>query len=422
MFLGSGASARTFAWAAGGFLFESPVTWYAARGWEMSPGYEQAAALNLARPIEPECLSCHATGVRHRAATQNGYADQPFAEHGIGCERCHGPGKEHAARAGQGKIVNPVKLPARLRDSVCQQCHLTGVERVFRPGRGPMDFRAGQDFDDWAAVFVTDGGDEGGAHVTSHSERLAASRCKQASGNRLWCGSCHDAHGAAPAYDAKCRSCHVDDREHFTAQSGCTSCHMPRVPAKDVLHASLTDHSIPRRAVSPAPGGRSVPVRLFSGEAGPREHGLAWARIATSTLRPADFGRALDLLRRAHADGVRDAPALTALAYLEDRAGSEDRAIELYEEARRIEPHQPEVLINLGSAYATRGRLWEALGLWRQAVRSGPGLESGWIKAVSALAALGQAEEAAEMARQALRYHPDSAAIHDLLARAATRK
>ena len=30
--------------------------------------------------------------------------------------------------------------------------------------------------------------------VTGHVEKLAASMCKQKSGDRMWCGSCHDPH------------------------------------------------------------------------------------------------------------------------------------------------------------------------------------------------------------------------------------
>jgi Flp pilus assembly protein TadD len=417
VFIGSGASARTFAWASDGFLFELPVTWYASRGWDMSPGYEKTSAVNIARPIEPECLSCHATGVRHRAGTQNGYQEPPFSEPGIGCERCHGPGKEHAARAGQGRIVNPAKLAPRLRDSVCQQCHLTGVERIFRAGRNALNFRPGQDFSGWAVVFVSGSAGAATAHVTSHYERLEISKCKLASGSKLWCGTCHDAHGAPSNHDVKCRSCHAGGKEHYTAQSECGSCHMPRVAARDVPHASLTDHSISKDQPA-ATRDEDVSLRPLSGEAEARELGLAWARVASSSQREPDFERAIELLREAHAAGAQDAYTLIALAYLEDRTGSEERALSLYEEARKLEPHQPEVLVNLGSTYATRGRLREALTLWKQAVRSGPGLESGWIKLVSAFAALGQTEQAVDAARQALHYHPDSTAIHEILTQA----
>src|SRR6185369_5235101 len=124
-FIGSGAAARTFLIADsemgdGGFLFESPVTYYRnSASWKASPGFESLDYPNLTRPIVPSCLQCHASGIQANAGTLNGYAVPPFLENGISCERCHGAGSDHiASHAAQRtssvrqgtKMVNPAKL------------------------------------------------------------------------------------------------------------------------------------------------------------------------------------------------------------------------------------------------------------------------------------------------------------------------
>ena len=84
--------------------------------------------------------SCHASQVRYVRGTQNRYADPPFADNGVGCERCHGPGGEHVRNPSAAPMANPAKLDAVRRDSICMQCHLSGLSRVPRAGRRFVDF------------------------------------------------------------------------------------------------------------------------------------------------------------------------------------------------------------------------------------------------------------------------------------------
>src|SRR5262249_5199815 len=154
-FIGSGSAARSFLWSKEGFLFQSPVTWYAGPArWDLSPGYESKGGPDLGRAIEPECLNCHASRLQPVAGTRNGYRRPPFRAPGVGCERCHGPGAGHVLAPRPTNIVNPAKLQARRRDSVCAQCHLTGMERIERPGRSLLAFQPGDDLGDYAVSFV----------------------------------------------------------------------------------------------------------------------------------------------------------------------------------------------------------------------------------------------------------------------------
>src|SRR5262249_44972528 len=64
-FVGSGAAARSYLIDVGGFLYESPATYYSrSAAWNLSPGYQQYNYPFLTRAIAPDCLECHSTGVQ----------------------------------------------------------------------------------------------------------------------------------------------------------------------------------------------------------------------------------------------------------------------------------------------------------------------------------------------------------------------
>ena len=159
--LGSGTRGITYLIERDGFLFQSPIAWFAQqRRWDISPGYgEVNPRPNFERAIQRECLFCHTNQVRSVAGTLNRYEPPIFEGHAIGCERCHGPGALHAKRAGESAgpdltIVNPARLAPALRESVCQQCHLQGWFRFPRAGRDSFDFRPGLPLHRFLAVFV----------------------------------------------------------------------------------------------------------------------------------------------------------------------------------------------------------------------------------------------------------------------------
>jgi hypothetical protein len=147
--IGSGAQARTGVYQRDGFLFQSPITWYAQKsGWGLSPGYEKNQA-HFSRPIDSRCLYCHCQEARPLEDTLNRYREPAFGQLAIGCERCHGPGQLHVARRADGPpsekvddtIVNPRHLAPALREAVCEQCHLQGETIVVRRGRAQADYR-----------------------------------------------------------------------------------------------------------------------------------------------------------------------------------------------------------------------------------------------------------------------------------------
>ena len=191
--LGSGKRGIAFLIERDGFLFQSPIAWFAQQGrWDISPGYgEFATEPNFERPIQPECLSCHANQFRPVAGTLNRYEPPIFQGHAIGCERCHGPGALHVNRERQSDepdltIVNPAKLAPALRESICQQCHLQGMFRFTRAGREPLDFRPGLPIYRFWAFFLMKTGNRDKLEAVGHVEQMESSRCFRASQGRAW--------------------------------------------------------------------------------------------------------------------------------------------------------------------------------------------------------------------------------------------
>ena len=265
--LGSGSRGIAYLIERDGYLFQSPISWYAQeQHWGISPGYaEFTTQPNFERPIQPDCLYCHTNQFHPVAGTLNRYETPIFQGYSIGCERCHGPGELHVKGAMQSgepdlTIVNPARLAPALRDSVCEQCHLQGSVRLARAGRELLDYRPGLPIHRFLAVFLMKKGERGRFEAVGHVEQMAASRCFTASKGRLGCISCHDPHRLPDPstkvayYRQRCLECHADkgcslplsERLSRKQQDDCIACHMPRPAVTNVPHTAATDHRILR--------------------------------------------------------------------------------------------------------------------------------------------------------------------------------
>jgi len=434
-FVGSGAAARSYLINAGGFLFEAPVAYYAqSRKWDLAPGYDQHTSSYLTRPILPGCLNCHASFLEPVPRTQNRFAEPPFREGGVACERCHGPAEAHIARMRSGRleagpgVVNPSKLSPDRRDSVCSQCHLSGDVRVMRAGRDWNSFRPGDLLSDSMTVFVKAGGSPG-MKVTSHVENLAQSRCKVASGDRLWCGSCHDPHSMpktgerAAWFRKKCLSCHQTDQCKETAArrkngDDCAACHMPKNPVLDAQHVVYTDHSIPRRprhsGVSPPQSADLVP---FGGDAAPRDLALAYAIAGQREGGSSYRERALPLLEKTARENPEDAEVLTYLAELYRNTSRPELAIPLYERAMRLDDAQVTASVGLGAIRMERGEHAEAIRLWKDALSKNSGLQLVRFNLAIAQWRTGDVQAAQSNLEKAVELNPGFTAALELLLR-----
>ncbi|HKD04599.1 MAG TPA: tetratricopeptide repeat protein [Bryobacteraceae bacterium] len=424
-YAGSGATARSYLISVDGFLYEAPATYYTSSAkWAPSPGYDSYNYPFLTRGIAPACLQCHATGIREIAGTQNGFESPPFVEPGIGCERCHGPGAAHAASAMRSDIVNPATLEPRRRDSVCAQCHLSGEIRVDRAGKSSMRFAPGELLSDYAIAFVRQTRDAG-IKVNSHVESLTRSACARGSGDRLWCGTCHDPHSVPAAsekvawFRSRCQTCHTPAQ--CARGENCIACHMPRTEAADADHVVYTDHSIPRR---PIPRNRKppadAPLTAFGGvRSGPRDLGLAYAIVALRESNPAYSARAFDLLREAQRQSEEDPETLAYLADLYVKRSDDASARALYERlyalVRAAGAPESSAAAHLGAYQMEQGHYDEAIRLFREALHISPALVLVRMNLAVALIKTGRPGEARPVLAKALEFNPSFTAARELL-------
>jgi hypothetical protein len=382
-YVGSSTRGSTFLFEIDGFLYKSPINYFVQKkGWDMSPEYHSPREMEL-KPAPPACLFCHASRIQPPApGASNRYGSAPFLQDGVGCERCHGPGREHIQ--GRGVPVNPARLSGERRDSVCIQCHLPGEASVSRPGKTLEMYRPGDLLSDYALTFVYDDAGHGGLGAISQVEALALSQCLRRSQGRMACITCHDPHTFVPAaqrvayYRDKCLSCHTRSfaERHQRGSPDCIGCHMPRGESVEGTHVEVTDHRIRRRASKPVLGPvASPPRRLVSfgtAQAEPRDLGLAYAQVALrGDVRASQ--EALRLLAEALPRYPTDAEVLIRLGFLYQQLGRNGAAAELYERALRAGSEAPEATTNLGVIYASKGDLRKALALWQGVFERNPG-------------------------------------------------
>jgi predicted CXXCH cytochrome family protein len=434
--VGSGVRAFSYLMEEDGFLYEAPVAYYAqGNSWGLEPGYDGYPYPYLTRPIAPGCLACHASGVQPTPLTLNGYRSPAFQEGGVACERCHGDGAKHVAKmtsgdtAGDGLIVNPAKLDPDRRDSICSQCHLTGDVRVMRAGADWQSYHPGASLSDYQTVFLRSSTADG-MRVTGHVENLALSVCKRQSGDRMWCGSCHDPHfvpapnEATAWFRAKCLTCHSDQACSATkaarlkTKDNCVGCHMPKAPATDAQHIVMTDHTIRRRPH------RAAPPAVVDGELASfgaakvslRDQAMAYAIAAVGKSNGSDRTRAQNLLEQV----VRDLPAdVEVLLYLAEIYRNDDKnelARPLYERAIALDPGQVTGSVGLGAIMMERGEYAEAIRLWKDALAKNAGLELVRLNLSLAQLKIGDRSGAESNLRKAISLNPAFAPARDLLA------
>ena len=426
--VGAGDHGRSYFVHKDGALWMSPMTWYPQRQkWALSPNYE-VENQHFSRPVTDDCLFCHANKSLPTEHTINGYQDPPFAEHAIGCERCHGPGDKHVAFYSGGRqsgdaqadgdapgidltIVNPRHLESELASDVCYQCHLSGEVRVARPGKAATDYRPGMRLADFIATFVamelpnsTQGasGEKNDAQkITGHVEQMHRSVCFQRShvesyeDERMTCVSCHDPHRKPAAAERhkyfrdQCMNCHAEEacteelpRRQATKGviDNCAECHMPQVPS-NVQHAAVTDHAIPRIAGKEVFSLRGpLPLAEFSSAGlaetqSPRELAIALMQQAAQKPEragPEAVGYALPQLQSIVQTRPADAAAADALAQALFGTGQADKAIGVMLASLDVLPQHESLLGNAAFVTMQEGALELARDFGERAMKISP--------------------------------------------------
>ncbi len=228
---------------------------------------------NEQRPTGPLCDGCHSTNYN--------IVTKQVTEWNVGCEKCHGPGSEHAAKPTRVNIVNPAHLDPMAAVDVCMQCHSQGQPRQ-NPIKGvyydwPVGYLPGDKLSDVWKLEEHKLGEDSFTHWqdgTAHKNRMQANDFVQSAmfTHGVTCWSCHDVHGTSNNADtlkpamsnSLCLSCHAPgspngptgttlaQHTHHAEDSkgsACVSCHMPQI-AKTIANVNVRSHTF--HFISPA--------------------------------------------------------------------------------------------------------------------------------------------------------------------------
>jgi hypothetical protein len=234
--IGSGKYGMTPVYERDGIFMEGRVSYYPEDGkWGWTPGQltetfsRQAEGRTLGPDEAMNCFLCHGTVV-----VQDGPKSLAAGTRlDVGCERCHGPGRQHvqAAEAGQGgrAIYTYSGASANTVLTLCAQCHR-------RPNNATtVDLERDPNLPRFAGT------------------ALGASKCFTRSGGKLTCVTCHNPHQPVSqdtaSYERICRSCHESSSKEQKAcpvnpRAGCIPCHMPRQGIEMPGDAQFHNHLI----------------------------------------------------------------------------------------------------------------------------------------------------------------------------------
>jgi predicted CXXCH cytochrome family protein len=226
---------------------------------------------NMKRPTGPTCDGCHSVNYNIQTKT--------VTEWNVGCEKCHGPGSEHANRPSRSNIVNPARLDFVHANDVCIQCHSQG-RPLKNPIEGryydwPVGFVVGQNLKDYWQLEDHTLGQLTFTHFpdsTGHKNRMQGNDFVQSVmyTHGVTCFSCHDVHGTANNADLlkpasmMCLQCHgpgspngphattvAQHTHHEPGSTGneCVNCHMPRIE-QTIADVNVRSHTF--RFIAPA--------------------------------------------------------------------------------------------------------------------------------------------------------------------------
>ena len=394
----------------------------------MKPGLAEIDRMPPPLPMQSECMRCHMSAVQASdTGTINRYGGLPFLHSGITCEACHGDGSKHVDSKGKGAIVNPLRLSSDQRDSICISCHLEGDVTVQRAGHSGAQLSSRRTYFDLPGLLCQCGADLTDRAV-SEVEQLSQSTCKRVSGDRMSCMSCHDPHYTPDTshrvafFRTKCLDCHSQPyfvTSHHPENQDCTSCHMPRTGARNVLHVAWTDHRIRKKAdagteeTGITEHGDLTPI--FSPIATRRDQAMAnyQALMDGDTTREPLVWQQLTALRDSL---TKDRAALNALGNISAERGDLEKAEEAYRNVLAIDSTDLTALSNLGVLLAKQGKLQESMGLLRRAFDRNQDIPALAKNLARVQCISGEGADARATLRRALGYCPGVEDMRALLA------
>jgi tetratricopeptide (TPR) repeat protein len=332
-------------------------------------------------------------------------------------------------------IVNPAKLPPELCNDVCAQCHFAGDARVLRPGKDYLAFRPGTSLDEFVAIFLVPLAAKGNSfEALDQFEQLEMSRCSIESQGRLRCISCHDPHvqlRGVPAVDffrRRCLLCHQPEsclalparRQATSPPDNCISCHMPQQPLVNIRHSSLTDHRILRNpsANSVSSSDERSPASSFEliyhtrrWDSSYAKPDLRSAALAYSQVAPhySGFGeKGFALLEQAAKEFPKDAEVQAAfgLVLAVVRPSEQVRAGQALQAAIDLGSPSMEVRMQLANLRFRERQVTAAIDLYEEAIRMEPAYAPPYLGLERIYVALKDRQAARRLLESVLEFDP----------------
>ncbi len=435
--LGSGNHARSFLHRTPqGRLLEMPVNWYPENGGTvaMSPGYDRPDHMDMRRAIGYQCAFCHNGYSKTKGAS---LLDDPVFDgepaEGIDCQRCHGPGREHASTGGRGKILNPKKLSPTRQMEVCMQCHLESTSfplpnSIVRFDQNVFGYTPSQPLENYILHFdhARSTPQQDKFEIASSAYRLRQSRCFLASNDKLTCTTCHNPHKKTESADPACISCHqttLASAKH-APKSDCASCHMPKRRTEDVIHVAVTDHKIQR----PDPKRNNMAARTerheimgkdsYQGEVVPYypASGDELYTALAQVQHQSNLAKGIPRLEAAIQSQQPKHPAFySSLAQALHASGQPAKAIPWFEKALAVDPNFLPALRSLGATELQLNNLDAAKTTLLKATTSHPDDSLAWLELARLHRAQGNASAAIEASSKAIQLEPELTDAHKLL-------
>jgi DmsE family decaheme c-type cytochrome len=184
------------------------------------------------------CAVCH-------EAAANSFKRTPHAGSSLGCEGCHGAGKEHSEHDGDKTKIRDFKTIAPQESSaVCQTCHSAAGQKHWvgssHDSRGIACVQCHEPHPTGAAPKALLRKPQmelcTGCHLQKKAQLLRSGHMPMREG-KLQCTSCHNPHGTPndkmllqASVQQNCYSCHAEKRgpflwEHPPVRENCVNCH-----------------------------------------------------------------------------------------------------------------------------------------------------------------------------------------------------
>ncbi len=202
-----------------------------------------------------KCGGCHVTGLKVNYDKDMDSFDSTWVDLGIGCEACHGPGSNHVKAASvyfdyeKETIVNPAKLPWRLRAMVCGQCHNWGAStsKVYPYKEGfPKQYGYPYGYLPGKPLYLAYSKEprEKKKHHQQYNEWGKSEHAKAG----IMCTNCHNVHQKQITKiamtkltpDSLCMDCHKTLKRRAAHRihtfGSCVACHMPKTIGHEHSH------------------------------------------------------------------------------------------------------------------------------------------------------------------------------------------